>query len=292
MRIALLSIRTFPPILFALLLATGYTCSQARADATGTGGQASGSSPAAANPQPSPGKAVVPAGSAKAAPLIDPQVREVMKRVCNELSSAKTITYHAEINFDSVLPSYVKLQYAAAMDTAIQRPDHLAISYKSDLGAKEIWYDGKTLTIYDPAHRVYASVPAPDSIDAMLTQVTEEKNLSVPLEGFDFSHPCERVYPQIQRGKYVGVNDVGGVDCDHLAFIQQELDWQLWIDHGSNPVPRKIVITYKKLPAQPQWAAVLSNWHFNHVLPASLFQPKIPQGTIKTSFIGNQGKKQ
>jgi len=214
-----------------------------------------------------------------------------MKLVCNELSSAKTITYHAEINFDSVLPSYVKLQYAAAMDTAIQRPDHLAISYKSDLGAKEIWYDGKTLTIFDPVHRAYASVPAPDSIDAMLTQVTEEKNLSVPLEGFDFSHPCERVYPQIQRGKYVGINDVSGIDCDHVAFIQQELDWQLWIDHGSNPVPRKIVITYKKLPAQPQWEAVLSNWRFNQTLPASLFQPKIPQGTIKTSFIGEQEKK-
>jgi len=274
-----------------LLLATAYICSQAWADATGTGGQASGSSPAASNPQPSPGKAVVPAGSAKAAPVIDPQVREVMKLVCNELSSAKTITYHAEINFDSVLPSYVKLQYAAAMDTAIQRPDHLAISYKSDLGAKEIWYDGKTLTIFDPVHRAYASVPAPDSIDAMLTQVTEEKNLSVPLEGFDFSHPCERVYPQIQRGKYVGINDVGGIDCDHVAFVQQELDWQLWIDHGNNPVPRKIVITYKKLPAQPQWAAVLSNWRFNRTLPASLFQPKIPKGTIKTSFIGEQEKK-
>jgi hypothetical protein len=215
-----------------------------------------------------------------------------MKGACSELSSARTITYHAEINFDTVLSSGVKLQYAAAMDTAIQRPNQLAISYKGDLGAKELWYDGKTLTILDPAHRAYASVSAPDSIDAMLTQVTEEKNLSVPLEGFDFSHPCERVYPRILRGKYVGVNDVGGVDCDHLAFAQQDVDWQLWIDHSGNPLPRKIVITYIKLPAQPQWAAVFSNWHLNGTLPASLFQAKIPKGTIKASFIGKQEKKQ
>jgi hypothetical protein len=261
-------------------------------DAIATAGAASGPSPAAATSQAAPGNAGAPAGSAKAQPSIDPLVREVMKGVCNELASARTMTYHAEINFDTVLPSYVKLQYAAEMDTAIKRPDQLAITYKSDLGAKDIWYDGKTLTIFDPAHRVYAASAAPDSIDAMLRQVSEEKNLSVPLEGFDFSHPCERVYPKIQRGKYVGVNDVGGIDCDHLAFIQQDLDWQLWIEHGKNPVPRKIVITYKKLPAQPQWEAILSNWHFNRVLPASLFQPKIPKGVIKISFIGGQEKKQ
>ena len=108
-------------------------------------------------------------------PVIDAQVRKVLDNVCHELSSARTATYHAEITFDSVLPSGVKLQYAAAMDTAIKRPDRLAISYKSDLGAKAIWYDGKTLTVYDPAHRAYASVAAPDSIDAMFRQVADEK---------------------------------------------------------------------------------------------------------------------
>jgi hypothetical protein len=230
--------------------------------------------------------------SANAAPIIDPEVRAVLNRACRELSSARTLTYHAEINFDSVLQSSVKLQYAAEMDTAIRRPNRLAISYKSDLGAKEIWYDGSTLTIYDPAHRVYASTAAPDSIDAMLTQVADEKNLSIPLAGFDFSNPCRRAYGDIQRGKYVGINDVGGVACDHLAFIQRNADWQLWIDHSNKPLPRKIVITHKNVPSQPQWAAVFSKWRFNRKLPASLFQPKIPKGVTMASFMGAQENQQ
>jgi hypothetical protein len=178
------------------------------------------------------------------------------------------------------------------MDTAIAGPDKLAITSESDLGAKAIWFNGKTLTILDPPHRSYASIPAPGSIDAMLVNAVEEKNLSIPLEAFDFEHPCERVYPQIERGKYVGVNDVDGVDCDHLAFVQSDLDWQLWIDHSKEPLPRKIVITYKRLPAQPQWAAVFSNWRFNRKLPATLFEPKIPTAMIRTSFIGAQEKSQ
>jgi hypothetical protein len=232
------------------------------------------------------------AASANTAPVIDPRVREVLNGACRQLSSARTLTYHAEINFDSVLRSGVKLQYAGEMDTAIRRPDRLAISYKSDLGAKAIWYDGTTLTIYDPAHRVYASTAAPDSIDAMLTEVADEKNLSIPLQGFDFSNPCRRAYGNIKRGKYVGINDVGGVACDHLAFVQPNADWQLWIERGKTRLPRKIVITHKNLPSQPQWEAVLSKWRFNRKLPASLFQPRIPQGVTKASFIATQGNQQ
>jgi hypothetical protein len=233
-----------------------------------------------------------PASATNAAPLIDPEAREVLSRACRLLSSARTVTYHAEITFDSVLPSGVKLQYAAAMDTAIKRPDHLAISYKSDLGAKAVWYNGETLTILDPAKRAYATVALPGTIDVMFQKVADEQNLSLPLEGLDYNNLCGRAYRDIQRGKYVGVNDVAGVDCDHLAFIQQQADWQLWVDHGKRPLPRKIVITYKKLPAQPQWVAVLSDWRLNQPLSASIFQPRIPKGTIKTSFIGTQEKTQ
>ena len=228
--------------------------------------------------------------ASKPAPLIDSRVREVLDNGCRELSRARTVTYHAEITFDSVLPSDVKLQYAAELKAAIRRPNRLAINYKSDVGAKAIWYDGSTLTIYDPVHRVYASTAVPDSIDAMLAQMAEEKNLSIPMEGFDSNNPCERIYRDVKSGKYIGINDVGGVDCDHLAFSQPEADWQLWIDHTGKPLPRKIVINYKKLPSEPQWAAVLSNWHFNRKLRASLFQPKIPKGVIKTSFIGVKEK--
>lgn len=281
-------IRRFFPVFFPLLLSIGYAWSQARGDSTAISGPASDPSPAAASAS-SPANPASPGGS-RLAPAIDPLVRTVVNKVCHELSSARTVTYHAEITFDSVLASGVKIQYAAAMDTAIERPDHLMIDYKSDLGAKAIWYDGKTLTIYDPAHRAYATIATPDSIDAMFKQVAEEKNLSIPMENLDFNDECGRAYRDIQRGKYIGINDVEEVDCIHLGFIQQETDWQLWVDHSKNFLPRKVVITYKKLPSQPQWSAIFSNWRFNGKLPASLFQPEIPKGAIKASFVGEREK--
>jgi hypothetical protein len=236
---------------------------------------------AAATPVPQP---------AKTPQAIEPQVQQVLNGVCATLSAPKEYSYHAEITFDSVLPSLVKLQYAAAMDATIVRPNRLAISYRSDLGAKDIWYNGKTLTILDPPHMAYATIAVPDTIDAMLAEVANDKNLSIPLKGFDVSNPCAVIYKEVLRSKYVGINDAAGIDCDHLAFIQEDADWQVWIARGKRPLPRKVVITYKKLPTQPQWEAVLSNWQFDQQVPSSLFQPKIPKGAIKTEFIGSKEK--
>jgi len=218
-------------------------------------------------------------------PAIERRVKEALDGVCEQLSAAKTFSYHADITFDSVLPSFVKLQYSGKMDVTVARPNHLAISYESDLGAKRLWYNGRTLTIFDPPHMVYASVAVPDSIDGMVAQAAQEKNLSIPLRGFDVSNPCVAVYKEVSHSKYVGLNDVGGVDCDHLAFVQEEADWQLWIDHSEKPRPRKIVITYKKLPSQPQWEALFSNWRFDRQLPASMFEPVIPKKAIETVFV-------
>jgi hypothetical protein len=216
---------------------------------------------------------------------VNPHAVEILSRVCEVLSSAKAFTYHAEINFDSVLPSDVKLQFAAAMDVAIQRPDHLAVTYASDLGGKRVWYDGKSVTVLDQAHMTYATAPAPPSIDKMLEQFAREKNVSMPLEGFDFSKPCERIRPTLLHGAYVGVGDVDGVDCDHLAFAQKSNDWQIWIDRDKPPVAHKVVITYKELPMAPQYSAVLSRWNFAPKFPAGFFEPQIPAKAMRIKFM-------
>src|SRR5208282_5653192 len=124
--------------------------------------------------------------------------------------------FHAEITFDRVLPSQVKLQFAGAADYAVRRPNGLAIDYESDLGAERFWYNGKTITIFDAPSMTYASTPVPPSIDEMLDRVAEMHNLTIPLADLALSNPCENWSKQILFGSYVGVGDVEGVACNHL----------------------------------------------------------------------------
>jgi len=61
-------------------------------------------------------------------------------------------------------------------------------------------------------------------------------------------------------GYYVGKSTVRGTVCDHLFFQGKDVDWQIWVEDGPTALPRKIVITEKKLRSSPQFIAVLSGW--------------------------------
>ncbi len=188
----------------------------------------------AADPAASPTQVAPPVQAA--APSIDPHADELLSNTCAALGAADALSFHAEILFDKVLPHAVKVQYAAEMNIAIQRPDELMVDYHSDLGGKELWYQGDTLTIFDEPHQMYASMKVPSSIDAMLDQVEQTQHLTLPLSNLAYSDPCQRIRKQIIFGSYIGVNDVNGVDCDHLAFSSSNIDLQLWLDRSGKPI--------------------------------------------------------
>jgi len=257
--------KRFISLLFAAVVATIFLASN-------PGISAETAAPASAGSSASP-----PAPSAALPPSIDPRAEQLLSRSCEDLASSKAFTFHAEITFDKVLPSNVKLQFAAAADYAVQRPDQLAVEFHSDLGGKEIWYDGTNVTIFDPPHMVYASTEVPASIDGMMEQLEAAHNLSIPLADLAYSHPCEMFRKGIIFSAYIGVNDVTGEDCDHLAFTKGNVDWQIWLQRTGKHLPSKVVINYRNSPGSPEYVGVLSDWKFPESIPASVFRPDLPK---------------
>jgi hypothetical protein len=47
------------------------------------------------------------------------------------------------------------------------------------------------------------------------------------------------------------------VKCHHLAFAQDDVQWQIWIDAGPEPIPRKLVIAYGDEVGIPQYTATI-----------------------------------
>jgi hypothetical protein len=226
-----------------------------------------------------------PAAQTAVVPQIDAAADRILGQTCEVLGNADAFTFHAEILFDQVLPSAVKVQFAGAIDFAVQRPDELSINYHSDLGGKELWYRKNSLTIFDQPHQMYASLEVPDSIDQMLDRVAEMHNLKLPLSNLAYSDPCQRIRKQILFGTYVGVNDVNGLPCDHLAFSSRNIDFQLWTARSGKPVPRKLVINYRSEPGSPEFIAVLSDWKFPKHIADSHFRPQVPKDAKRIEFL-------
>jgi hypothetical protein len=81
--------------------------------------------------------------------VVDPEVDRVMERACEQLESAPAFSVTADISYDDVLESGLKVQYQRSSDVVLDRPNHLRINSESDKGSRSIVYDGKTVTVFD-----------------------------------------------------------------------------------------------------------------------------------------------
>ena len=238
---------------------------------------------ASAQNKPAASAAAPPATNAAAPAVAEPADR-LIKEMSAYIGSANELTFHADVTFDHVLPSGQKLQFSAAEDVVLKRPGGLYVEWNGDLGARQFWYDGKSVTLYDPAMPFYASDSAPPELDNMLEQLVPKLDFAPPLADLLYRDPYKTVRGNIQYGFDLGQSDVNGRNCRTLAFVEKDIDWQIWIENGPQPTPCKLVITYKNQPAQPQFAAVFSDWDFAPRIDPVVFTPELPPGTEKIPF--------
>jgi hypothetical protein len=140
------------------------------------------------------------------------------------IGSANEFTFHADVTFDHVLPSGQKLQYSATEEVVMKRAGGLYVEWNGDLGARQFWYDGKSVTLYNPAVPFYAGDTAPPELDNMLAQLLPKLDFTPPLADLLYRDPYKTVRGNIQYGFDLGQTDVGGRSCRTLAFVEKDID--------------------------------------------------------------------
>jgi hypothetical protein len=217
-------------------------------------------------------------------PVVSESADRTLREAADFLGSAKAFSFSADIVFDHVLPSGQKVQFAAREDVALERPGKLYVNWSGDLGARRFWYDGSTVTLYDPATPFYASADAPPDIDAMLTKLVNELGFTPPMTNLFKSDPYGSVREAVQYGVDLGLSRVGDRTCRTLAFVEKTIDFQLWVAAGPQPTLCKLTIAYKTLPSEPQFSAVFSDWDFAPRFGEHAFTPALPSGVEKIPF--------
>jgi len=70
-----------------------------------------------------------------------------------------------------------------------------------------------------------------------------------------------------------------------MAGRTASVDYQIWIADGDQPLPQRVVLTYRKEKGQPQFRAQFSEWNTAAETPASLFEFVPPAGMRKITFL-------
>lgn len=189
---------------------------------------------------------------------VDPKAVDALRKMGAHLRTLKRFGVQAEGVRDEVSASGQKIQLGGTISYLVRTPNGLRAEIRTDRKQRQIFYDGKTLTVYAPRMKYYASTAAPPTIRAMLDQAHNKLGLEFPLADlFTWGTESDGV-KDITAARYVGPAYVNGADTDHYAFRQDDADWQLWIERGANPLPRKLVITTTTEPSEPQYAVTLT----------------------------------
>lgn len=216
---------------------------------------------------------------------VDPLVDSILRQSCRTLAEAGEFSFSAEIAYDKVLYTGQKVQYSGQLEAALKRPDRIRTSYRGDRSDSAVWYDGSSFTLMDPAMNLFASAPAPAEIDALLDLTVAKLGFNLPLSDLFYSDPYTGLLKEVTGAIYAGLDRVDGAACHHLAFSQDDIDWQVWIEEGDVPVPRKLIITYKNLPGSPQYIAVIRDWNFAPGLADGHFSFEPPAGAERIEFL-------
>jgi len=223
---------------------------------------------------------------------IDPQATAILKRSMDFLAGLKAFSLDADSTIEATLTSGQKLQFDSVAQLTLQRPNKLvARRGKGDILAQGYYYDGKTLTLFNPQQKVYATVDAPPTIEQTLDFARDTLDVNAPASDLLYRDAYEMLMQDTTVGFVVGKSFVGGVRCDHLAFRKGDVDWQIWIQEGATPLPRKYVITSPKVLGTPDFTVLMTKWNVAPQVTDAMFAFKPPQGAKRVDFLKAGGAK-
>lgn len=221
------------------------------------------------------------ASGADTPPGVDARADEVMRKMAAFLSGTKRFSVAAEETYDVEVARAYRVSLSNLRTLTVERPSRFVGDATGDTLQRTSWYDGRTLTVLNKQKNAYAALEMPGTIDAVLDKLAEDYEVVLPLSDFFYSDPYATLMDGVLYGKYLGVHQAEGVPCHHLTFGQEGLYWQIWIDTGEKPLPRKLQLTYWESPGVPRYEASFRRWNLSPPVAAAQFQFKAPAGARK-----------
>lgn len=224
-------------------------------------------------------------------PNVEPKADQTLRKMSDYLAQLQQFKIQTENMLEIVLTSGQKIQYDNQLEIAIKRPNKLRVGRQGEVYDQEFFYDGKTLTQYGKGANYYATTQAPPTLDETLDFALETLHIEAPGSDLMYSNSYNILMENVVSGFYVGMSIVDGVNCHHLAYRDNEVDWQIWIEDGDKPLPKKFVITTKWLTGAPQYTITVKSWDLSPKLKDDMFTFVPPDDAQKIDFVRytNQG---
>jgi hypothetical protein len=224
------------------------------------------------------------AAEAEATPL-ESLALETLRRMGVLLRSSRTLSFTASGFREELGTTGQTVAFFRTVRVQLQRPNQVRIDVRGELTNLSLWYDGRTVTLLDPVKKGFGSTQAPPTIDQTITFLSKRFGTVFTISALLVADPFATLSDGLQTGFVVGEAEVGGVRCDHLAFSEKDVDWQVWVQRGPTPLPRRVAVTFKTRPGAQREVLDLSDWRLGTSIPARTFAFTAPPGSFHAEMI-------
>jgi hypothetical protein len=214
---------------------------------------------------------------------IDPDAMEALNKMGAYLRSLKAFQVDSEVTNDDVLDDGQIITNIRTDTLLAVMPNLLRAELKSDDKDVFLFYDGKNFTVYGKLVNYYATVPAPATTAQLVDKVYNDYGIEIPLVDLFKWGTDDSAIRKITSAFDAGPSTVQGITCEHYAFRQEGLDWQIWIQLGEYPLPRKFVIRTLTDDARPQHTSNLV-WNLAPSYNEAAFTFEPPAGALRIAL--------
>ncbi|WP_238389798.1 DUF2092 domain-containing protein [Pseudoxanthomonas koreensis] len=204
-------------------------------------------------------RAAAPAAPAAAGTeaAVDPAAVAALEKMGRALRGLGQFEVVSDASIELVLENGQKIEIDQDIRYRARTPDRLRVDMSNDSYDRQVFFDGRQLTVWAPQLNYYATVDTEArTLGQLVTNAASRYGLALPLTDLFLWGTEAAPLAAITTAFRVGDGIVDGDRVEHWAFRQEGADWQVWISKDSS-LPRKLVIVGQDDPALPEFSAVL-----------------------------------
>lgn len=217
--------------------------------------------------------------------VLSEDAAKILARMTDFISAAQAFTLVSDTGHEVMHKNGQLIEFGSRLTLTIQRPSQAIGRFDSrDGDSSTTVLDGEAIWVYSAKENIYDTTSQPGDIDASLDFLAKQLGVPRQLRDFFSKDLTASLGGAVQSGYYVGESTISGVTCDHLALRSEKEDVQVWIARGDEPVPRRIVITYREIEGQPQFWAQFTEWDSSPELSDTTFTFFPPEDAKRVRF--------
>jgi hypothetical protein len=209
------------------------------------------------------------------------EAKKLLKAMSDYLVAQTAISFSYDANLQVVTNSDQKLGLASSGTVTLSRPDKVRTTRSGGFVDVETVFDGKTLTLLGKNVNKYTQVDIPGTVDHLIDELKDKHGLPLPAADLLMTNAYDQLMEGVYDSKDLGSGVINGAECDSLAFRKDDVDFQIWVAHGDQSYPCRLVITSTQVAGGPEYSVQIRDWKTGDAAMANDFGFNAPANAEK-----------